>query len=654
MDRTFVIKGTFVAVAFVFLISLQTFAQEDACNPFQLKDVTIYGSRLKESDAGLYTVTFDSLLYVQSAGDNFSELIRKIGAGQIRSYGPSGLSTPSFRGTRGSQTLILWNGIALNDPLNGSYDISQLPVTAADEIVIQKGGSSSLYGNGAIGGSIRLDNHFFFDKGTSISIKNKTGSFGNRYLGVQVEKSKASQAFSLSFYNRYLKNNFPYVNDYQRPEVRERRANASYRQSGLLQQVDLRVGGSQILGFKLWTHRSEYEIPNPIFHGRDGSATQHDESIRGLFHWYYIKRALSLTYKQAFFYNQLNFEDPAAQINSVSMSGTWTHRAEGALELSANWRLINGINHTYEYAGAENFGSTPPKRNNTAFFSSLRYISLKKNLWLTVNIRQELTDNKRVPAAPSFGINYLIGRKLAIRGNISKNYRIPTFNDLYWRGGGGYGNPALLAEFSRGGEVGVDLSPVNSEHLIMILKATAYSLSVNNWIYWRKVTANEWSPDNIKKVWARGLEMAMNGTITIPGMKFNVEGSYHLTKTTNREISNALFRREKGRQLDYTPLHETALQLMVRHKQLSLGLRHNYVGRQYTDGENSEVFALPAYQLISTSLNYGTSNNKASLNFFAEINNLANISYENRRGYPMYGRNFSLGVMLKFNRSAEQ
>ncbi len=63
----------------------------------------------------------------------------------LRGIGPSGVS----------RTLVLWDGIPLNDPFGGWVYWSQLDKTSLERIEVAAGGSSSLYGSAALGGVIQ-------------------------------------------------------------------------------------------------------------------------------------------------------------------------------------------------------------------------------------------------------------------------------------------------------------------------------------------------------------------------------------------------------------------------------------------------------------------------------------------------------------------
>ncbi len=609
-----------------------------------LDEVTVYGSKISEGEVGVNTRFMDSLLLSQSQGENFAQLFRRTGAGQIRSYGVSGLTTPSFRGTSGSQTSVLWNGIRLNSSLNGSVDLSQIPVSSVDQIKIQKGGASSLYGSGAIGGTIQLDSPPAFDDQTTFRFFDEIGSFGRHSYQFHLRKSSPKENVSIMYYHQAIENDFPFLNKYKRGDQVETRVNSGYQQSGLIHNMDFRMGKNQVIGLKLWTQSNYYEVPNSILVSDDASTEQRDKTIRSLVHWSYGDSSHLFIYKQAFIYHHLRFIDSSAQIDSKTLFGAWTNRFEYAFDVSSKISFLLGVNHLYEYTSEENFGSNPPDRNTTSLFGSFKFKPGSKTM-LALNIRQERSDEERAFFAPSLGIEHKLNSLMSVKGNISRNYRLPTFNDLYWKGKGGFGNPSLLPESSWGGELAIDLT--GKKIFEYNFQITAYSHSVDNWILWRPVSFQDWSPDNVKKVWARGLELDAGFRKKIHSANLLIDLSYRFIRTTNEGISFKNFIREQGKQLSYTPIHEFVPRMTVNARRYKFQIGYNYVGKQFSDGENNEVFALAAYGIWDSSVEYRFSHKKLETRIHFKADNIMNANYENRRGYPMYGRNFSLGVTIQ-------
>ena len=110
---------------------------------------------------------------------NLGELLNTESGTFIKTYGSGSLATSSIRGGSAGHTLVLWNGFSLQSPVLGLLDLSLLPLSSAEEISLQKGGNSALWGSGAIGGVIALNNKSDFNNKIFTNIKSTFGSFGN-------------------------------------------------------------------------------------------------------------------------------------------------------------------------------------------------------------------------------------------------------------------------------------------------------------------------------------------------------------------------------------------------------------------------------------------------------------------------------------------
>ena len=54
----------------------------------------------------------------------------------------------------------------------------------------------------------------------------------------------------------------------------------------------------------------------------------------------------------------------------------------------------------------------------------------------TVSARQQIIGSNLTPFTFSAGAEYIFFKWLSAKGNVSKVYRVPTLNDLYWNPGG--------------------------------------------------------------------------------------------------------------------------------------------------------------------------------------------------------------------------
>ena len=105
-----------------------------------------------------------------------------------------------------------------------------------------------------------------------------------------------------------------------------------------------------------------------------------------------------------------------------------------------------------------------------------------------------------MPIVYGVGSQYKVSKQIGLRTNVSKNYRFPTLNDLYWEIGG---NPSLLPEESLSYEAGIDLNRGENFKLNM----GVFVNEITNQIQWLPGFNGVWSPRNIGEVKTKGVEV---------------------------------------------------------------------------------------------------------------------------------------------------
>jgi vitamin B12 transporter len=85
------------------------------------------------------------------------DLLRTVpGLDLVQQGSPGKISSVFLRGTGSTQTLVLWNGIQLNDPSFGGFDWAFLDTAGVERIEVVRGPVSALYGSEAIGGVVQV------------------------------------------------------------------------------------------------------------------------------------------------------------------------------------------------------------------------------------------------------------------------------------------------------------------------------------------------------------------------------------------------------------------------------------------------------------------------------------------------------------------
>jgi vitamin B12 transporter len=88
---------------------------------------------------------------------NLSDLVATVPGLSVVQAGPPGQQTSLFtRGTESEQTLLLWNGIQLNDPFFGGANWQFVPVDGVERVEVARGPFSALYGSNAVGGVVQV------------------------------------------------------------------------------------------------------------------------------------------------------------------------------------------------------------------------------------------------------------------------------------------------------------------------------------------------------------------------------------------------------------------------------------------------------------------------------------------------------------------
>ena len=338
------------------------------------------------------------------------------------------------------------------------------------------------------------------------------------------------------------------------------------------------------LVFHFWAQKSDREVP-PTSVQNESLARQADDFIRSVIHWKGIRAKSIWQARLGVIREIIDFEDPIIKLQALT--SFWT--IQGDIEATWAWhkrhQLQLGLGHSWMTAHADAY-TAPPQQNRTAPFLAYKYQF--GNWRLQVNLRQEIVDGKFIQPTPALGINGQLTTVLSLHGKVSRNYRLPTFNDLYWQPGG---NPDLLPESGWSQELGLAVKPVGKTSK-WSYTMTAFNRKISNWILWSKIEGQSfWSSNNIAKVWSRGLEQRLQWQWDMKAVQIQLQAGYDYILSTN-EIALDNPRLAAGSQLIYVPKHQAYGRISLQWKQVNLLYRHSYTGTVAAITQNS-------WQLIS-------------------------------------------------------
>jgi len=167
--------------------------KDGAASTLQIESVTITGTRISSDQSpisGLTTVITREMIEAR-ADENIIDLLRgESGVHVAQSGGRGGVASVQLRGGDPNFTLVLVDGIKVNDPTNargGSFDFSALPLAQVERIEITRGAQSSVYGSDSLGGVISITTRESVDLGGMVDIV--LGESGFRRTSISVSSS---------------------------------------------------------------------------------------------------------------------------------------------------------------------------------------------------------------------------------------------------------------------------------------------------------------------------------------------------------------------------------------------------------------------------------------------------------------------------------
>lgn len=603
-----------------------------------LQNVEITAKKNNLAQVGKKTEVIDSTIKEQFKFNSIADVLSFNTPVFIKSYGPGALSTTAFRGGSAAQTAVLWNGFNLQNAMLGQADLALMPSVLFENIEVEYGGSSALWGSGAVGGSIHLNNKTRFNKGIYTSTNLGAGSFGFLNGSANVLISRQRFISSTKIYMTDAKNTFNYKDTADKENIIKQQKHAAYTFKGLMQEFKFLINSRQLLSVNAWLNTNERRLP-AIGTQAESKAFQHDDAIRLSANWSYISTGFKSIVRGAYFIDRINYTDSIAAIYSKSKAKTAMLENENYFTLNKNNQLNVGLNVSSSSAVTENYTST----KTLSRFSLLagNKFSLPGDKFIAyVAARAEYFSVGTLPVTGNIALEYKLFKNMTLAANAAKVYRQPTLNELYWVPGG---NINLKPEqgYTYEGTVSYKKQFKNTA---VFVSGAAFSRQINNWILWVPGTNGNPAPVNVQQVWSRGTETTWR--INYRKNKFfagaGVVTGYVLStvQADRQDNSNTL-----NRQLIYTPRYTANGNMMLGYDKLTLIFFHQYTGYRFTTSDNAEWLA--PYHISSLRGNYNLPAKNVKLVLYAACNNIFNANYTVLEARPMPLRSYELGITIQ-------
>lgn len=589
-------------------------AQNDSIN--QLDEIVLRGNFSPVVNSG-YEVKIISDSILKNSYSSLGELLQKQVNFYFKQNGFGMVSSISLRGTSASQTGVYWNGIGINSALNGQTDFNTIQANGFDELEVRKGGGSVLLGNGSIGGAVNLkDQVSFYDK-KQVQVLLGAGSF-DTYFG-QATASVSTNRFyaKVSGGLQYSENDYPY------PGTELKNENGAFENYNVNTTFGFKFNDMHSIRLHTAVFENDRELSRTLTTESNSRLKNSDQRI--LFDWMYAGDRFTSSFKAAFLHEDYTylFDKNLPANRSEGSSNRFIAKYDLSYFFTNRLFLRGGI----EFENATGNGSNIDEARQNDFTAyALMHHEPWERFQYNISLRAGASSAYSIPLIYSVDARYDLSDKFSLRAALSTNYRLPTFNDLYWEPGG---NPDLKPEFSSSMEAGV-----NYVHKEFTFSATYYVIHSEDLIQWRQVTPDFWRPQNVSKASSDGIETAISYNKSFKDHNLALRVSYDYTLAKDKELD---------KQLIYVPEHKAAGLVDYGWRKWRFNYDLQYVGEVYITTSNSQ--SLEDYFLSGISINRQFLKDRFALQF--KINNLFDTTYQSVAYRPMPGRNYLIQINFK-------
>ena len=612
------------------------FAQNSMISPTELDPVIVTATRSPEP---LEATIGDNSVVSRSELDQLPDaslaevLGRQRGITFVNLGGPQTVSTINVRGTNSNQTLVLIDGVRVNNGSNGLPPLNAIPTSAIERIEIVRGASSSLYGADAIGGVINIITRKGTDKAFSGFVNAGVGTYATSQYDAGLSGSTDKLSYSIyggygqsAGFNATNQENFFYNPDKD-----------SYYRSNIGGSLSLQWAPDQTVSFQTLQSRINGGIDNgsPYFNDRgiqELSTNTISSSNKINDQWTSIITA-SLMIDQ--------YESITIPTNSTS--GRQTYRTEQTqytwqnnFQLTESQKLslgyerlnqkVNGSFSNFGFPQESYVGYDGKEVFTNAFFAGY------EGTWGIHAIQASLRndDNSQYKNFTSASLNYAIDITDQWRANVgaSTGFRAPNFNELYWPETSSFvGNPNLSPEKSKNLEAGLRYLTTRGQFAIAA--------------YWNEITnaiVNEptqpgsfvYTAVNIGKANIRGVTLSGDYALTD---SFALDGSFDWLSAVNADTNKWL------------PLRAQRVLKLGANYQLG---DFAFDAQWLLSSARKEVFSddfLGGYGLLNLGVAYEWGEH-ATIRF--QWNNVLGKSYNLVEGYNTPGSNIFVNLNLRY------
>lgn len=355
----------------------------------------------------------------------------------VMSRAPNGVQTDlSIRGSSFGQTLILLNGMRLNDAQSGHHNMDiPVPLESVERVEIMRGSGSAVYGSDAVAGVVNIITSP--PETTEFRLRTALGSDGinQQRASLGIAGRKLSELLSFS---RDFSSGFRPDRDYRNLAFSSTTRLVSSLGTGTLNlaYMDHPFGADQFYG-----NYNSWENTKTWFAG--------------------VQQAIGLNTTASFAYRRHSdlfvlYRDRPEVFTNHHSDESWQAALRRRHELGASTTVYYGVEGLHESVISTNLGTHA--RSRAATYGAVD-IRAWKRFSLNLAAREELYRKWNAAFTPSVSAGVWLSPVLKLRGSVSRAFRVPGYTELYYHDPANLGSPDLRPERAWSYETGLEWAP---------------------------------------------------------------------------------------------------------------------------------------------------------------------------------------------------
>ncbi len=558
-----------------------------------------------------------------------TDILRTLPSVTIARNGGVGAQSSVFiRGGDSSQTLVLIDGVRINDPSspNAAFDFGALLTGNISRVEVLRGPNSVIWGSQAIGGVVNIQTR---EPTESFAVSARAEYGYQDTTNVQANVSGTSGILSGSIGGGLYRTSgiSALMGGSERDGYRNATANG---------KLKIALGDNISLDFRGYYNRGEVQFDSTFPLSPNALPESDNEQFLG-----YVglnARLLDGRLTNRLSYSRTDISrkgsDPVRPINfNVNDIKAVLDRFEyhGAFDVVDAAKLVFGLEYERSFASTFFPASGPgtvPDRARTDVVSGFGQLILKpvRGLTLTGGIRYD--DYSDYGGQTTFGANLAYtpnNGKTLIRGTYAEGFRAPTLTEALLP----FGNVALKPETAKSYDIGIEQSLLDGK---ILASATYFRRNSRNLITFSFAT---FQSENIAKARGEGAEF---GLVLRPTPRLNVAANFSFVEATSRSADTF------GNRLARRPQENVSLSADWQTPfGLSIGTTVTLTGDAFDNLANTR--RLDGYALVALRAAYEVNE---QIELFSRVENLGDENYETAAGFNSLGRTAYIGARVKF------